>query len=229
MRRRSIVVAVGLLVSAPPLAWAGLRSGWLRLASGEHLTSQESAPQNDVAAAQTFLTRMRGTNVFACELALVNIDHRNWFGGLSNQIGDSPFADDSMALALPEELHAQAVVEPLMAALRDSDACVRRTAASLLGRVPRASERLRAALDDSSPDVRALAAFALGLAEDQAAAPKLLGLLRDASPIVRTTAASALGELEHQPSIPALAERLERDPSPLVRRAAARALGRIAG
>ena len=231
MRRRYVVVAAALLVSAPPLAWAGLRGDWLWSGPGtsEHLTSQENSPQNDMAAVQTFLARMRGTNAFACELALINIDHRNWFGGLSNQISDSPFVDDSMALALPEELQTQAVIEPLMAGLRDSDACVRRTAASLLGRTPRASERLRGALDDSSPDMRALAAFALGLAEDSAAAPRLLSLLRDASPIVRATAVAALGELEYKPGIPAIAERLERDTSASVRRAAARALGRIAG
>ena len=230
-RRRTAAVATVLVLVTPILASAKLRSALLSSVAAENLTSQATPlAQTDVAAAQTMLTRMRGTNAFACELAMINVDHRNWFGGLSNQISDSPLIDDSTQIALPEELDAPAVLDLLFRGLRDSDACVRRAAASLLGRtkVPATAERLRGTLDDSDPQTRALAAFAVGLGEHPSANERLMTLLDDAAPTVRATAAWALGRLEYRPAITRLADMLVRDTNPAVRRAAARALGDIA-
>jgi hypothetical protein len=224
-RRRTLAVAAALVLFTPILAWALLRDN-----GRESLTSQATGGPNDVAAAQAILERMRGTSAFACELALINVDHHNWFGGLSNQISDSPLIDDSTQVALPAELAAPQALQLLLRGLRDTDACVRRASASLLGRTtaPSTLEQLRAILDDSEAQTRALAAFALGLREPPAASDRLLSLLSDASPVVRATAAWALGRLEYKPAIPRLAELLERDSNARVRRAAARALGEIA-
>ncbi len=228
-RRVSLALAGALILSSPVVASARLRAMLLRATTGEVLTSQPGQNQRDVAAIQSLFAHMRGTNRFACELAMVPLDRSNWFGGLDG-LSMGPFVDDSSRAFVPHELD-DAALEPLWTALRDPDGCVRRTAASLLGRtrVPRASERLRGALGDSDAELRALAAFALGLAEDPAAGTRLVALLRDSAPTVRATAAWALGELEYREAINQLAELLVRDPIPAVRRAAARALGSIAG
>ena len=225
-RRWGVVIAVVLLVGTPVIASARLRAVLLD-APRMHLTSQSGNAQREVEAVQAFLSQMRGTNAIACEFAMVTIDHNNWFGGSDGF--DTPLLDDSRPL-VPRELETDAVVEPLMTSLRDSDYCVRRTAASLLGRAHnvRATERLKSTLDDPEPGTRALAAFALGSAEEQSAGPKLQQLLRDADVAVRATAAWSLGELEYKPAIGALADLLVNDRSPRVRRAAARSLGQIA-
>ncbi len=221
-----IVIAVVLLASTPVIASARLRAV-LWDAPRAHLTSQPGQSLREADAVQAFLGQMRGTNAIACEFAMVTIDHNNWFGGQDGF--DSPLLDDNRPL-VPRELATDGIVEPLMAALRDPDYCVRRSAASLLGRArnARATERLRAALDDPQAETRALAAFALGSAEEQSAGPKLQQLLRDATPAVRAAAAWSLGELEYKPAISALADLLQNDQSARVRRAAARSLGQIA-
>ncbi len=233
MRRHLPVIgATALVLLTPILASAKLRATLLGTRASDDLTSSQAlAMQNDVSAAQSVLARMRGTNAFACELAMINIDHRNWFGGLSNQISDSPLIDDSTQFGLPEELDAPAVLDLLLRSLRDSDACVRRSAASLLGRTkaPATLDRLRGTLDDSDAQTRALAAFAVGLGEHRSASERLMALLDDRSPTVRATAAWSLGRLEYRPAITRLADLLVRDTDPRVRRAAARALGDIAG
>ena len=224
--RWGLVIAFVLLVGTPMIASARLRAVLLD-APRMHLTSQSSNAQREVEAVQAFLTQMRGTNAIACEFAMVTIDHNNWFGGSDGF--DAPLLDDNRPL-VPRELETDAVVEPLMTSLRDSDYCVRRTAASLLGRAhnARATERLKSTLDDPQAGTRALAAFALGSAEEHSAGPKLQQLLRDADVAVRATAAWSLGELEYKPAISALADLLVNDRSPRVRRAAARSLGQIA-
>jgi hypothetical protein len=227
-RRWGIVIAVVLLVATPVIASARLRAALLE-APRAHLTSQPGQSQSEVTAIDTVLAQMRNTAAVACEMAMVAIDHNNWFGDWGDN-GNSPLLDDDKRPRIPNALESDAVVEPLMTALRDPDYCVRRTAASLLGRArnARVTERLRGALDDPQPETRALAAFALGSAEEQSAGPKLQVLLRDSAPRVRAAAAWSLGELEYRPAISALADLLVNDQSPRVRRAAARSLGQIA-
>jgi len=224
--RWGLVIAVVLLVATPVIASARLRAA-LWDTPRAHLTSQPGQAQREVESLQEFLSQMRGTNSVACEFAMVTIDHNNWFGGSDGF--DTPLLDDNRPL-VPRGLETDAVVEPLMTALRDADYCVRRSAASLLGRArnARATERLKSTLDDAQPEIRALAAFALGSAQEQSAGPKLQQLLRDATPAVRAAAAWSLGELEYRPAIGALADLLQHDQSARVRRAAARSLGQIA-
>lgn len=82
------------------------------------------------------------------------------------------------------------------------------------------------ALESPDPDVRLLAASALGEAGNPAAAAPLMAALDDAEPNVAAAAADALGELRHAPAIEALA-RAARAESFWVRAAAVVALGRL--
>jgi beta-lactamase regulating signal transducer with metallopeptidase domain len=116
----------------------------------------------------------------------------------------------------------------LIAALRDSDAGVRRAAAHSLGNIesPRATEPLIAVLRDSDAEVRQNAAWALGNIEDRRAVEGLIGALRDESHEVRNSAAWALGNLEDPRAADALTAALK-DESAEVRKSAAWALGQL--
>jgi HEAT repeat protein len=229
-KRAAVALAVTLVLATPVLASARLRASLLGSTSGsaaQSLTNRNS-DQVQLASAQSLLERMRGTNALACELAMVSVDHGNWFGRYHPMA--SPAMSDSAILDIPGELTAPVVLDRLWTALRDQDGCVRRTAASLLGRTkaPGTNQRLIAALGETEAELRRLSAFALGLAEDSSAARNIQGLLGDSDETVRATAAWALGEIEYKPALSGLANLLAQDRSALVRRAAARALGSIA-
>jgi HEAT repeat protein/beta-lactamase regulating signal transducer with metallopeptidase domain len=116
----------------------------------------------------------------------------------------------------------------LVAALRDSDVEVRRTAANSLGQIEdkRAVPALIAALRDSDGEVRQQAAWALGQLEDRRATEPLIAALKDSSIELRRKAAWALGQLEDPAAAPGLAAAL-RDDDAQVRRTAAWGLGQL--
>ena len=116
----------------------------------------------------------------------------------------------------------------LIAALRDSDAGVRRAAAHSLGNIEssRATEALVAVLRDTDAEVRQNAAWALGNIKDRRAVDGLIGALRDESHEVRNSAAWALGNLEDPRAADALTAALK-DESAEVRKSAAWALGQL--
>ena len=116
----------------------------------------------------------------------------------------------------------------LIAALRDSDAGVRRAAAQSLGNIesPRAVDGLIGVLRDSDVEVRRAAVWALGEIEDRRAVDALIPMLKDADPEVRKSAAWALGNIEDPRAADALAGAL-RDESVEVRKTAAWALGEL--
>ncbi len=116
----------------------------------------------------------------------------------------------------------------LIAALKDSDAGVRRAAAHSLGNIesPRATEPLVAVLRDPDAEVRQNAAWALGNIEDRRAVDGLIGALRDESHEVRNSAAWALGNIEDPRAADALTAALK-DESAEVRKSAAWALGQL--
>ena len=126
--------------------------------------------------------------------------------------------------ALPDTLGLAA----LIAALKDSDAGVRRAAAQSLGNIesPRAVDALVAVLKDSDVEVRRAAAWALGEIEDRRAVDGLVASLKDSDAETRKSAAWALGNIEDPRAADGLAGAL-RDESPEVRKTAAWALGEL--
>ncbi|HJP55445.1 MAG TPA: M56 family metallopeptidase [Gemmatimonadales bacterium] len=119
-------------------------------------------------------------------------------------------------------------VAALIAALRDSDAEVRRAAANSLGQLEdkRAVTALAAALRDSDAEVRSQSAWALGQLEDKRAVEPLTAALRDENVEVRRKAAWALGQLEDESAAAGLAAAL-RDADADVRKTAAWSLGQL--
>jgi HEAT repeat protein len=89
-----------------------------------------------------------------------------------------------------------------------------------------AGRRLIEALGSSDPDLRVMAASAMGESGNQALVPPLVSALRDAHPNVAAAAADALGELEHPSALRPLIERLEASDF-WVRMAAVVAIGRL--
>lgn len=91
----------------------------------------------------------------------------------------------------------------LVALLSDQEARVRRRSALAIGRVklpegiPGLTQLLQA---DADPEVRQMAAFALGLIGDAAAAPALITALNDPDPMIQGRAAEALGLIVHKPA-----------------------------
>lgn len=84
--------------------------------------------------------------------------------------------------------------------LSDSEGRVRRRAALAIGRAGLAdglAPLTTVLAKDAEPEVRAMAAFALGLLGDAAAAPALLPALGDPDPRVQGRAAEALGLMSH--------------------------------
>lgn len=127
--------------------------------------------------------------------------------------------------------HEPRAVAPLVDALSDARPEVRRIALWGLSEMrpapPAAAEPVEHLLGDTSPQVRAQAARALGDLAAVAAAPAIARLLTDPDAAVRIDAAHALGDLQDPASRPALEASL-RDPDPSVRTKAAWALRQVA-
>jgi cyclophilin family peptidyl-prolyl cis-trans isomerase/HEAT repeat protein len=123
--------------------------------------------------------------------------------------------EDERILRLPPAPAAvtpAAVVAPtapdLTLLLTDTEARVRRRASLAIGRVglvegiPPLARVLSA---DPDPEVRQMAAFALGLIHDASAAGALVSALRDSSPLVQGRAAQSLGLLDARDQASAIA------------------------
>jgi HEAT repeat protein len=233
---RRVLLASGALVCV-----AGL------LASAGSARARESVPRapvvgiatghatvpDDTAALARLLRVVRGVDPLLCELATRNVDMHGWWSRWG-PMAHSPLDVDSASAALirwiQDDHGDPAFVPRLRGALRDSDGCVRRVAASFLARVehPSADAALLDALDDASADTRSVAALGLGLREGPGSVGPLVRRLRDESPAVRRAAAWALGSQENNgAALQPLIDALERDADPRVRQAAAWALGNI--
>jgi HEAT repeat protein len=193
--------------------------------------AREPLVPDDTASVARLLAVVRGSDPLVCEMTTRNVDMRGWWswGGPAG----SPLETDSASVALirwiQNEHNDPAVVPRLRAAMRDGDACVRRVAASFLGRVKHASA-LAALIDgigDASAETRYVAAIGLGLAEEPQGVAPLIRALRDQSAAVRRGAAWALGAIEAREAQEPLIGLLERDGDPRVRQAAAWAIGRL--
>ena len=89
----------------------------------------------------------------------------------------------------------------LAALLSDGEARIRRRAALAVGRVKLAEgiAALTPVLQaDQDPEVRQMAAFAMGLIGDASAAPALIAALNDPDPIIQGRSAEALGLIGHK-------------------------------
>ena len=96
----------------------------------------------------------------------------------------------------------------LIALLKDGEARIRRRAALAVGRTRLAAgvAPLAAVLSaDADPEVRQMAAFAMGLIGDASAADALIAALADANPLVQGRAAEALGLIAHKAAAEAIA------------------------
>ena len=190
--------------------------------------SAQSRSRDDAANTRTLLDAMRGTAPIPCAFALSIVEGN---GGWGNWDGGSGVGADQTAADLRDWLQHglsdPAVVPTLRTALGPGDACVRQTAARLLGRSHNvtAVRALVEALRDGDPTTRELGALGLGLSEDPAGFDPLVGALRDTASRVRATSAVALGRLGDHRAIERLVPLLAHDPAPEVRRAAAVALG----
>jgi hypothetical protein len=186
------------------------------------------AAPTDTAMLGVFLASVRGANPVLCVLAARAVDGR---GGWNGDFGIPPFGDERVRNVERAVVHGDldaTAVPTLRAALASDDACTRRMAAPLLGRVDHASAReaLRQALRDPNAAVREGAALGLGFANDRSALSGLVAALGDGEERVRAMAAWALGELEQRAAVPPLVTALK-DRSALVRATATRALGEL--
>lgn len=190
--------------------------------------SSERPGVQDSAFAEQFLAGVRGASPLVCEMAARSLGMGWSWRGL-DQHPDASRESQQLIRWATGRLETGDIVVTLVARLEDSDACVRRMATRLLGRIrhPRAVEALVGALGSANPWTRQLAAVGLGYAEDRASVDPLLRALRDQEASVRAASAWALGEIEDERPVPALAGVLSRDPDAGVRRAAAIALGNI--
>ena len=76
---------------------------------------------------------------------------------------------------------------------------------------PNVVHDVREHLSDDDPELRELAAFALGFLGDRRAVPALVGSLDDAERTVRYNAAIALGSLDSAAGLPTIAEMLDQE------------------
>ena len=110
-------------------------------------------------------------------------------------------------LQLEDERQLRSPVADLMALLQDSEARVRRRAALAMGRTksPDAVAPLSAMLtSEADPEVKQMAAFALGLIGLPSAADALVAALADPDPLIQGRAAEALGLIGHKPAAAAI-------------------------
>ncbi|HEU4455006.1 MAG TPA: HEAT repeat domain-containing protein [Longimicrobium sp.] len=182
-------------------------------------------------SARELLAAVRGANPVLCELATRSLG--NHWGLGSGDAEDVPAGvqaseEARRVLEWVNGKIAPAEVAPLGQALSDPDACVRRTAARLLGRIrtPEAGDVLIAALRDNAPGPREAALLGIAHSEDRRAVGPLVDLLGDGDTEVRSGAAWALGHVGSRDAVQPLLRAI-RDEEPRVRRSVARALGRL--
>jgi HEAT repeat protein len=155
-------------------------------------------------------------------------DGGNWtIGGEPQQCLTSPAREAARALS---RIGTKAI-QPLMTALGDVRATMRRYAAIALGMLDHRSDgppvqRLVASLADSDWQVRRSVVWALGEVGTTAVVQPVAARLKDEHPRVREMAARGLSELEDQRSVSALIDAVK-DSDWTVRREVVHALGEL--
>jgi HEAT repeat protein len=209
---------------------AGAFVGGALLSGGSPMGLEaQSVTGSDAARAELLLANARGANPVMCELAMRSIDNRYGSWGSAGRAPDAIIGQRPLLEWASAEIEDAGVVPVLGAALSDSDVCVRRMAARLLGRVNHRSAltMLKSRLEDGDERTGQMAAIGLGYADNRDAVETLLGALEDGVAAVRAAATWALGEIEDERAVDALTRLLAEDSDPTVRRQAAWALGNM--
>ena len=192
--------------------------------------SARQALADDSASASAVLTAVRGESPLACSLTSRTLENR-W--GTSHHLGgpDAAVLDAPQAAAYDWDMTDRTpgnALGVLRRAMSDPDACVRRTAAQLVGRTDDKdlADQLRSELGSSDATRRETAVLALGYWAESAAEPALAQAAGDGEPRVRRTTAWALGRSRSAAAAPTLL-RMLRDLDAMVRVNAALSLGAL--
>lgn len=185
----------------------------------------------DSASVAHLLVGLRGSDPLVCAMATDLLGSgMHWSNGGEDiaTLRDAVVAQPAVRERFRSPISDERAVRLLVPELGGPNACLRRTAAALLGEssVPAARTALREALRSGEPRTREAATYGLGVAADSADASRVRSLLGDADAGVARLAAWAVGSMEDHASAQALVGLLKhRDAG--VRRAAAWALGRL--
>lgn len=217
--RGILLLAVGLSLAAP--------------APGGRMDREPvSGGGPDSAQVARLLGALRASDPLICALATELVGTGiHWSTGWEGMaaLHDEPADARSVRRALGEGVADAAALRLLGPELGSEHACLRRTAAALLGESdqPAAMDLLRAAAGSRDARRREAGTFGLGVAGDSSDAPRLRALLGDRDPNVVRLAAWGLGAMGDG-SATGLLVPLLRHPQPAVRRTVAWALGRLA-
>jgi hypothetical protein len=187
--------------------------------------------QPDSVYARQLLEAVRGANGILCGAIDRSFDTGYWSHSLTSVI-ETDFADQrsaDVARWIGRRRFHESVFPIARVALTNTDACVRRIAARIVGNtaVSNLGGRLESELRAADAATRTAALFALGFADKTEAIPQIRERLNDNDRNVRVAAVWALGTIGDASSNNTLISLLERDGDPVVRSAAAWALGRI--
>ena len=192
--------------------------------------SARRAEVDDSVNAMVVLAAVRGESPLACSFTSRALENR-W--GAPHRLGgpDAAALDAAQATAFDWAMSDRITTKALPVlrrAMSDADACVRRVAAQLVGRVAGRdlAEQLQSELASSDATSRETAVLALGYAAETSAASALTRAGGDGEPRVRRTAAWALGRSRTGAATAPLL-RMIRDGDPMVRVNAALSLGAL--
>lgn len=191
-----------------------------------------SAGGPDSAQVAQLLAALRASDPLVCALATelvgTGIHWSTGWEGMAS-LHDEPANARSVRRVLREAIADAAAIRLLGPELGSDNACLRRTAAALLGEstAPAAMGLLRDAAGSREVRLREAGTFGLGVAGDSSDARRLRALLGDRDPNIVRLAAWGLGAMGDE-SATSLLVPLLRHPQPAVRRTAAWALGRLA-
>jgi HEAT repeat protein len=181
-----------------------------------------SAPVEDVRA---LMAEATGAPPLVCMLAARSVEGGGWLRGGRAPVHPLEAANDPDAWDGQRTL-APADVAYLLERLATGDGCSREIAIRLLARD--GSDATVAGLtrhvQSTEPQLRAVAAFGLGMLARDASVEPLLPLVGDATPAVRANAVWALGRIGDVQALAPVQDALD-DADAIVREAAAQALG----
>jgi hypothetical protein len=217
------------LIAAKSMHANSAKGGWIAPSFTTSADAKAAALQA-TQHATALLAAVRGSTPLTCRLATRALQN-NWGNGHGMVAGPESIGAEGDAVfdwAVSDAIEP-AVLPILRGGLADADMCVRRTAASLLGRSRGSdgiADDLAAELSNANARTREAALLAVGYAGKKADRAATERLLRDADPAVKLAAVWALGMIGDAAAVPALSALL-RDGDPAMRANAAFALGNI--